>query len=228
MSNINVISLLPKNIMLRIFTILFFITIVASKSAAQQKYTPQTGDLLFQDLDCGEFCQAIEKVTAGYRNKSFSHVGIAYIEDTSVFVIEAGSQGVVKTPFQTFINRSQDTMNRPKVIAGRLTNKYTPLIPSAISKSLSLIGKTYDDAFDINNDKYYCSELVYVAFMDNSGKSLFKLHPMTFIDPETGKTFTAWELYFKNLNIAVPEGKPGLNPGGISRSKKIEIIYSYY
>lgn len=195
---------------------------------AQQKYTPQTGDLLFQDLDCGEFCDAIEKVTRGFDNKNFSHVGIVYVEDTSVFVIEAGSKGVVKTAFNTFLNRSLDTLQRPKVIAGRLKSKYRNLIPSAISKALALLGKTYDDAFDINNDQYYCSELVYVSFTNSTEKPIFSLNPMTFIDPDTEKTFPAWIQYFKNLKIAIPEGKPGLNPGGISRSEKIEIVFSYY
>lgn len=214
--------------MTQYLTILLLTALMAGESHAQQNYMPQTGDLLFQDLDCGEFCDAIEKVTKGYGNKSFSHIGMIYIEDSSVFVIEAGGHGVVKTPFQSFINRYSDTLGRPKVIAGRLKTKYRHLIPQAINKSLALLGKTYDDAFDINNDQYYCSELVYFAFMDNSGKSLFKLYPMTFVDPETRKTFPAWELYFKNLKITVPEGKPGLNPGGISRSNKIEIVYSYY
>jgi len=193
-----------------------------------QQYIPQTGDLLFQDLDCGEFCDAIEKVTRGFGNKSFSHVGMAYIEDSAVFVIEAGSNGVVKTPFQTFLNRSLDSLGRPKVVAGRLKHKYRHLIPSAISKSQALLGKTYDNAFDINNDQYYCSELVYVSFTDSTAKPIFSLDPMTFIDPDTHKTFPAWIQYFKNLKIAIPEGKPGLNPGGISRSEKIEIVFSFY
>ncbi|HEX2935212.1 MAG TPA: YiiX/YebB-like N1pC/P60 family cysteine hydrolase [Bacteroidales bacterium] len=213
--------------MLKQFIILIFIVYTANIQC-QQSYTPQTGELLFQDLDCGEFCDAIEKVTQGYGNKSFSHVGIAFIEDSSIFVIEAGSKGVVKTPFQTFINRSLDSLHRPKVIAGRLKHKYRYLTPSAISKSLNLLGKTYDDAFDITNDKYYCSELVYFAFMDKSGKSIFKLYPMTFIDPTNHKIFPAWERYFESLNIPFPEGKPGLNPGSISRCNKIKIMYSFY
>jgi hypothetical protein len=173
---------------------------------AQQNYTPQNGDLLFQDLDCGEFCDAIEKVTEGYGNKNFSHVGIVYTEDTAIFVIEAGSKGVVKTDFKTFLNRSLDTLQRPKVIAGRLKDKYRNMIPSAISKSLSLLGKTYDDAFDINNDQYYCSELVYVSFTDSTAKPIFSLYPMTFIDPDTHKIFPAWDQYFKSLNILFPRG----------------------
>lgn len=191
-------------------------------------YKPQTGDLLFQDLDCGEFCDAIEKVTVGVNNKSFSHNGIVYIKGEVVYVIEAVAQGVVKTPFEVFLNRSLNSQNQPMVVAGRLKEKYSTYIPYAISKAISLLGKEYDYAFDITNDKYYCSELVYAVFRDRSGRSLFDLEPMTFVDPTTRGTFPAWVTYFEELGIPIPEGEPGLNPGGISRSNRIEIIFSYY
>jgi hypothetical protein len=51
---------------------------------------------------------------------------------------------------------------------------------------------------------------------------------MTFNDPDTKAIFPVWADYFKKLSIAVPEGKPGLNPGSISRSDKIDIVYRYY
>ena len=34
------------------------------------------GDLLFQDLDAGPLCDAIEKVTTGYRGANLTHVGV--------------------------------------------------------------------------------------------------------------------------------------------------------
>jgi len=51
---------------------------------------------------------------------------------------------------------------------------------------------------------------------------------MTFDDPDTKTIFPIWEDYFKKLGIPVPEGKPGLNPGSISRSDKIKIVYRFY
>ncbi|NJK97474.1 MAG: hypothetical protein HC905_23505 [Bacteroidales bacterium] len=90
------------------------------------------------------------------------------------------------------------------------------------------MGKPYDDVFDIQNESYYCSELVYEAFRDKDGNPLFELSPMTYKDPDTGKTFPAWETYFKNLNVEIPEGKPGLNPGGVSKSAEICIVFRFY
>ena len=37
----------------------------------------------------------------------------------------------------------------------------------------------------------------------------------------------AWVDYFRDLNAPVPEGEPGVNPGGISRSPKVAIVHSY-
>ena len=42
-----------------------------------------------------------------------------------------------------------------------------------------------------------------------------------------GKTMTIWIDYFNELNIPIPENEPGINPGGISKSKKINIIHNY-
>lgn len=191
-------------------------------------YIPKTGDLLFQDIDCGDLCDAIEKVTSGYEKRNFSHVGIVSVENDTTFVYEAIGPGVIKTHFKKFLDRSKDSTGKPKVIAGRIHRKFDYMIPAAIQFSKSKLSSKYDDVFDIENDMYYCSELVYFAFKNSSGNSLFELSPMTFKDPGTKKTFTAWEEYYKNLNSVIPEGKPGLNPGGISRSDKLAIVYKFY
>ena len=47
---------------------------------------------------------------------------------------------------------------------------------------------------------------------------------MTFKDPTTHQFFPAWVDYYKSLNMDIPEGKPGINPGSISTSNKIIII----
>ncbi len=187
------------------------------------------GDLLFQDLDSGPLCDAIEKVTTGYKGVNFSHVGIVVKDDRSnLVVIEAVSSGVEITPLQSFLDRSLDAKHRPKTVVGRLKTPYHHLIPSALKEALVLKGKPYDKVFALNNDAYYCSELVYEVFRRASNnKPIFTLQPMTFKDPATGRTHPAWEKYFLELGIGVPEGQPGINPGGISRSPVLTIIYPY-
>ncbi len=189
----------------------------------------QPGDLLFQDLDCGPLCDAIEKVTTGFQGANFSHVGVVARDNGgNLVVIEAVSSGVEVTPLQTFLDRSFDARHCPKVVAGRLKEPHCHLISSALKEAFFLKGKPYDKVFAVDNEAYYCSELIYEIFLRANGNSpVFVLQPMTFKNPDTGKTLVAWEEYFSELGVSIPEGQPGVNPGGISRSPVLSMVYAY-
>jgi hypothetical protein len=192
-------------------------------------FEPAVGDLLFLDGNCGEMCDAIKAVTTGYNGANFSHVGIvARNEKGEPVVIEAVSKGVVVTNLRRFLERSLDSTGQPKVIVGRLKKSHQYLVPEAVRQAVALEGRPYDKAFVIGNDAYYCSELVYEAFRRaNNGNPVFALEPMTFKTPGSDETMPVWRDYFAKLGIDVPEGQPGINPGGISRSPILDIVYSY-
>jgi len=195
----------------------------------QTGYTPRKGDILFQDLDCGPLCEAIEKVTTGYRGAHLSHVGILDRSRQGEWVVlEAISPRVKATPLDTFLARSLDEQGRPKVLAGRMEKPYRKLIPEALRQVRELMGQPYDAVYQLEDGRYYCSELLYEAFKAaNDQEPLFYLAPMTFKDPMAGHIFPAWKEYFRNMNEPVPEGKPGLNPGGMSQSEKLTIIHYF-
>lgn len=213
-------------------TIFLFVALLLSIQGFSQKenqFPFRNGDLLFQDLDCGELCDAIEAVTPGLGDKHFSHIGMVYIAADSVYVIEALGKAVKLTRIQDFLNRQLNAGKKPKVVVGRLKEPYQRLNGRALGFALEQRGKPYDDAFIYNNGKYYCSELVYDAYKEaNHGEPFFHLYPMTFKDPQTGKTFPAWKEYYKILKTKVPEGKPGCNPGSIAISNNVEIVHSFY
>jgi len=175
------------------------------------------GDLLFQKVQCGSFCEAIEKVTPDYKGKHYSHVGIIIKKNNNLTVLEAISKGVCLTDIDTFFARS----GYKDIMIGRITCNYKKFNFNELNQ---YIGKPYDSVFDINNSAYYCSELVYLIYKDCSGKNLFKLSPMTFKDPETGTFFTPWVEYFSSMNVDIPEGKPGINPGAIMNSKCLKVF----
>ncbi|WP_339925864.1 YiiX/YebB-like N1pC/P60 family cysteine hydrolase [uncultured Cyclobacterium sp.] len=188
----------------------------------------KAGDILFQNGDCGDFCDAIKKVTSGYQGQSFSHNGMLIIENGNWMVLEAISQGVQMTALEDFLNRHTTENGYPKVIVGRLKEQYQHLIPEAILFGKTLIGKPYDDGFDLDNEAYYCSELIHFSLMKaNKGLPVFDTPPMTFKDPATNETFSVWEKYFEKLNLEIPEGEPGLNPGGMSLSPALNIIHNF-
>lgn len=192
-------------------------------------FTLKEGDLLFQDIDCGPYCESIETVTKGYHGADLSHVGMVVYGNHDTFqVIEANTNGVQMVSVDTFLHRSADELGYPKVLVGRLKRPYRKLIESAIDYAVSLIGSDYDYIYDITDDTYYCSELIYESFKSaNSGESIFELFPMTFIDPSTETLFPIWVEYFQSLDNPIPQGEPGLNPGGMSKSEKLKIVYQY-
>jgi len=51
---------------------------------------------------------------------------------------------------------------------------------------------------------------------------------MTFKEPETDTTYNIWIEYFKKFDAPIPEDKPGLNPGSMSRSSAVDIVHRYF
>ena len=191
-------------------------------------FFPHNGDLLFQDIDCGPMCDAIEQVTSGIDGARFSHIGLVVYKDNNIFVLESVSKGVILTPLNQFLERSSDSLGNPKVIVGRLKQQFSNIINPAVLAAEKYLCKPYDTVFSIINDSYYCSELIYLSFKSaNGNKDFFKLSPMTFKTPGSEKYFKVWEDYFTQMNITIPEGEPGINPGGISRSDLLDIVYIY-
>ncbi|MBD80051.1 MAG: hypothetical protein CL840_14155 [Crocinitomicaceae bacterium] len=212
--------------MLRIGFSFLVATLVLLSCNKGSGFELKEGDILFQDLDCGVYCESIETVTLGYNGANLSHCGIVVMEGGRPHVIEAISKGVSLTALDSFLVRSSDKSGKPKVLVGRLKKGNEFIVENAIVESRKHLGKDYDPVYDIENDKMYCSELVYFSFKDQ-GEFLFNLNPMTFKALGSDSTFADWQTYFDDLQQPVPEGKPGLNPGSISLSDQIEIVYQF-
>ena len=192
--------------------------------SCNSKFKLKEGDLLFQDLDSSPLCDAIELVTPGYNDANFSHIGLVVSVNDTLKVLEAIPPTVMLTNLDNFLNRSFDKDRNPKVIVGRLKSKYLHSIKEAVAYSKSKLNIEYDKFFLINNNAYYCSELIYEAFLNDS---IFELKPMTFLHPTTKDTLKVWKEYYSKLGIEIPQNKSGINPGTISLSNKIEIVHSY-
>ncbi len=183
------------------------------------------GDLLFQQLDCGGLCDAIEMVTDGVDGKEFSHCAMVVRMGDSLKVIEAIGSNVKISSVASFFARSGDTATITNISVGRLKEEYSSLITEALAFAKLQIGVPYDDEFLIDNKKLYCSELLYESFKAaNHQRDFFSLQPMTFRDPVKKTYLPVWIEYYRLLNKPIPEGELGINPGLISCSDKIKII----
>jgi hypothetical protein len=203
---------------------IFILLILSNLDAISQtpKIEFKEGDLVFQDLDCGPLCDAIEAVTEGYKGRDFSHVAIIIKENNRLRAIEAIGTEVRTLSIDSLFLR---TPSKNKYLVMRLNDEYQYLSKNISKKSLQYIGKKYDDRFIMNNDSLYCSELVYEVFNASfKNEAIFHLQEMTYKEPGTNKFFQAWIEYYKSLNSSIPEGLPGINPGLISRSAYLHIV----
>ena len=214
----------------KIVLFLSFCTLLASCNIPAENFKLRDGDLLFSvGKGESELLKAIQNATSKGGEIPFSHVGIAYIENDSVFVLEAApKQGVVKTPLPDFIDESAKIDFEPIIAVGRVKKAHEKSAKEAPQRALMHIGKKYDFAYSESNDDFYCSELVRFSFLDSNGKPIFPAQPMSFKNKETGLEEPFWVDHFKKLNQEIPEGEPGTNPADMAKSDLIEIVYRYY
>jgi len=205
------------------------ITVMGMKPCNSETEIPfewQSGDLIFQESATnGEISRAIKGVTSSIDDYRFTHVGMVYIDEhDSIYVVEATHPRVALTPLNDYLYPLKK--ETPKSLVFRLKPEYHHCIPAAIEEGLKLLGKEYDYAYTLNDDKYYCSELIYEMLLRaNGGKPVFILNTMTFKSPDTGEFLPEWVEHYKKLETPIPEGKPGINPGAMSKSQVVDMVY---
>ncbi|MDR0799370.1 MAG: hypothetical protein LBN18_06400 [Dysgonamonadaceae bacterium] len=206
---------------------IWLLVIFLTESLLAGDFTLQTGDLLFQLGKSSGLNDAIAEVTANKDSIAYTHVGIVFVENDSVFVIEATIPEVCQTPVDSFLYQSAKIDGRPIVMVARLKPEYRKLIPQAVENARKKIGKPYDYVYDPDNEAYYCSELIYLSFCDEEGKPIFPSLQMTFRDA-AGYFPEYWIKHFKKYQAEIPEGREGTNPAELAKSDVLELVYRYF
>ncbi|HCN48608.1 MAG TPA: hypothetical protein DIT10_05870 [Chryseobacterium sp.] len=200
--------------------ILSLFILLLTGCASSQTSSLKNGDLLFVTAKETGLSGAINNVTQKQKIASFDHIGILEKEGNRMFVLHAAPKGgSQKQTLKDFI-KDQETDGQ-KVMVYRLKPEYQKAIPGALEKANSMLGKPYNFNYILDEKSYYCSDFIERAFREDH---IFKLEPMTFIDPKTGMTNTFWEEFYKKKNLKVPEGEPGCNPNGLAGSDKLDRI----
>lgn len=211
--------ILKNNFFLKIFStacILIFFSGCKNSIISDLK----SGDLLFVTAKETGLSGAINNVTQKQKNASFDHIGILEKQGKSFFVLHAAPKGgSQKQSLQEFLKDQAN--DGQKVVVYRIKPEFQNTIPKAIEKANVMIGKPYNFNYILDENSYYCSDFIERSFRDDR---IFKLEPMTFIDPKTGKTNTFWEEFYQKKNLKVPEGELGCNPNGLAASEKIERL----
>ena len=185
------------------------------------------GDLLFHVVDEGEG-NAITAVTPGGIDHVAIYIGSSGVQefgssgvqefgssgDVTGWVVEAVGSGVVMTRMDSLLHRDGGYY-----LAGRVRGIDRR---RSVSNALSYLGRPYDDLYLADNEAIYCSELVQLSFVDRRGERVFEPVPMSFHD-STGVVTPYWREFYSRQGMEVPEGKPGTNPGELSKRKRVRL-----
>jgi cell wall-associated NlpC family hydrolase len=174
------------------------------------------GDILFQISTSGQG-KAIQLAT----NSQYSHCGILFKENNQWMVYE-GVQPVKTTKLSEWVNRGEGhhyVSKRHKDAASLLTKHVKEKMKEEAKK---LLGKNYDLTFEWNDDRIYCSELVYKIYQRGAGISigtLQKLQDFNLNSPVVRAKLN--ERYGKNI----PLNETVISPGAIfADSNLVEIL----
>jgi hypothetical protein len=124
------------------------------------RYEPQEGDVVFQSLPHGPVVWAIEGVT----RSPYSHCGIVAKQGDHWVVYEA-YRGVSATPLKRFLLRGRGG----GFAVYRLDSEYRSHVTATLACCQTYLGRPYDIRYRLDEEKIYCSELIYKAFRDATG-----------------------------------------------------------
>ena len=131
--------------------------------------TLKDGDIIFQTSQSAQ-SKAIQDAT----HSKYSHCGIIYQEKSKYYVFEA-VQPVKITPLEHWIARGENG----HFVIKRLKNAEQILTAKMLQKMKhegeKFKGKKYDIKFEWDDNKIYCSELIWKVYQRSTGIELCKL-----------------------------------------------------
>jgi hypothetical protein len=136
----------------------------------------QDGDIIFH-ISRSSQSKAIQLAT----HSEYSHCGIVYREQGQFYVFEA-VQPVKSTPLKEWIARGSQghyVLKRLKNAESVLNNK---VLAQMKAEGEKLKGKYYDLTFEWNDDKIYCSELVWKIYQRATGIEIGQLEKLSDFD----------------------------------------------
>jgi len=124
----------------------------------------QCGDLLFVQGESRILMGLVNfsKVCTELTDSEFSHVAMVSRENDEIFVYDTVTGGPRRTPFSQFVADRRVW----KIAVKRLRSEQQRFVPDAIAYCRQAYeSKTkFDDDFQLNNDRLYCTELIELAF----------------------------------------------------------------
>jgi hypothetical protein len=138
-------------------------------AAVPSQYEPAAGDFVFQSLPHNPLIDAIE----GSSDSPFSHCGIVKRRGEQWVVIEAIGP-VKETTLSWWIAQGRGQA----FVAYRLREPLAGRIPAILAAAEKYEGRPYDIHYDLDDERIYCSELLYKAVRDATGRKIGKIRKL--------------------------------------------------
>ena len=177
------------------------------------KYSPREGDILFQSLPRSRLVDAIE----GVSESPFSHCGIATKQDGQWVVYEAlGNVGA--TPLKEFIFRGRDR----GFAVYRFESDHQEFIPATLEHAKTYFGRPYDTRYRMDDERIYCTELIYKAYRESSGQELGELVRLGDLN---WRPFEDTIEHFESG--PVPLDREMITPKGMAEAHQLELAFAH-
>jgi uncharacterized protein YycO len=180
---------------------------------AYSRYAPEEGDIVFQSLPHSRLVNAIEGAT----ESPFSHCGIVARSGDAWVVYEA-YRGVEATPLREFVFRGRNC----GFAVYRLKTDYREHIPAMLEYAQRYVGRPYDGRYRMDDERIYCSELIYKAYRDaTGGEQLGKLVRLRDLK---------WQAYRDTIERqegSVPLDRLMITPRDLALADQLELVTAH-
>jgi uncharacterized protein YycO len=123
------------------------------------RYQPQVGDVIVQSITpCGRLLRTVKGVT----QSKWCHCGVVDHKDGQWMVCEAVGEGVRYTPLAFFLLRGDEIDFEVYRLKGDVQHHAQDLAKCC----QTYVGRPYDIQYELDDEKIYCSELIYKAYRD--------------------------------------------------------------
>jgi len=174
------------------------------------------GDVIFQVNEMGQG-RAIQLAT----HSKYTHCGMIWSDEGKLFVWEAGPV-VMITPLDDFIKRGKNSHYVVKRLKGRDT-----LLSAELENSMKTLfyrtfyNKPYDLYFGWNDEKIYCSELVWKIYSRTTGLEVGKTEKLR--DCDLSHPVVKMKLKERYGND-IPFDETVISPADIFNSELLETV----
>jgi len=175
-------------------------------------YQPKAGDVLFQTSQPSRLIETIQGVTGS----RVSHCGIVVKSDGGWFVLEAVGP-VKETPLNQWVRHGVGN----RFSAYRLRDELLDVVPDFVREANRFAGLPYDKRYQLDDEKIYCSELVYKAYTNATGDGLGRLVRLGEL---------RWKPYERSIRYyekgPVPLEREMITPVGLTEAPQLVMVYS--